>query len=494
MPVTFNYKPLRAFMALLALIMLSFGFARPSTAGTTTYVYDELDRLHQVRFDTNNYIEYNYDEVGNLISKTPVGTIFTSPITTYILNFSAGPNGTLAGTTTQTVNANANATAVTAVPASGYQFVNWTGDNGFATTTVNPLTVATVTASQNITANFAPLPCPVRIALACYPTLQSAYAAAVNNDVIMAQAQTFNESLTANNSISVLIDGGYDTSFTSKQGSTIINGLPLISSGTVRMNNVKISTSAAIVRQLTPPSTYTLTFSAGSNGSLTGNTAQTVNAFFNAAAVTAVPAAGYQFVNWTGDNGFATTTLNPLTVTYVTTSQNITANFATASYTLNFSAGANGTLTGTASQTVNATATATAVTAVPATGYQFVNWTGTNGFVTTTSNPLTVSNVTASQNITANFALPNLPVRVSGTSPAYFSSLQDAYNAVADGATIQAQAQLYTESLAANRNISVTIIGGYTSDYSAVTGVSTMRGAPHISGGTVNLKNFRIAN
>jgi uncharacterized repeat protein (TIGR02543 family) len=42
---------------------------------------------------------------------------------------------------------------------------------------------------------------------------------------------------------------------------------------------------------------------------------------------------------------------------------------------------------------------------VPAAGYYFVDWTGDNGFVTSASNPLSIANVTASQNLTANFAL-----------------------------------------------------------------------------------------
>ncbi len=45
--------------------------------------------------------------------------------TTYILNYSAGTGGTLTGETSQTVNAGANATAVTAVADAGYRFLSW---------------------------------------------------------------------------------------------------------------------------------------------------------------------------------------------------------------------------------------------------------------------------------------------------------------------------------------------------------------------------------
>ena len=83
---------------------------------------------------------------------------------------------------------------------------------------------------------------------------------------------------------------------------------------------------------------------------------------------------------------------------------------AIQSYTLNFTTDGNGFISGTALQTVDYGASATAVTANFNSGYNFQNWTGTGGFATSTTNPLTVSNVTANQNITANFILASAPV------------------------------------------------------------------------------------
>ena len=89
------------------------------------------------------------------------------------------------------------------------------------------------------------------------------------------------------------------------------------------------------------------------------------------------------------------------------------ANYTTATASTNlvvnlsvtFAAGNNGgTVTGSTSQSVGLGGSTTQVTAVPTTGHHFVNWTGTGGFVTSTANPLTVTNITASQVITANFA------------------------------------------------------------------------------------------
>ena len=65
---------------------------------------------------------------------------------------------------------------------------------------------------------------------------------------------------------------------------------------------------------------------------------------------------------------------------------------------------AGATLTGSTSQNVPSGGAASAVTAVAPGGYAFVNWTGTQGFATCASNPLSVSDVTAAYAITAHFA------------------------------------------------------------------------------------------
>ncbi|MDR3388588.1 MAG: hypothetical protein P4L92_16195, partial [Rudaea sp.] len=69
--------------------------------------------------------------------------------------------------------------------------------------------------------------------------------------------------------------------------------------------------------------TYTLTYTAGANGSITGTTPQTVNSGGNGTAVTAVPNAGYHFVQWSDAS-----TANPRTDTNVTANISVTASFA----------------------------------------------------------------------------------------------------------------------------------------------------------------------
>ncbi len=68
-------------------------------------------------------------------------------------------------------------------------------------------------------------------------------------------------------------------------------------------------------------------------------------------------------------------------------------------YTLNYVAGLNGSVTGNLSQTVNSGANGTAVDAVADLGYHFVNWSDSS-----TADPRTDTNVTANHTYTANFA------------------------------------------------------------------------------------------
>jgi uncharacterized repeat protein (TIGR02543 family) len=262
------------------------------------------------------YVIGGSDNTGTIFSDVQYAKINEQSQLTHAVTFVESAGGTISGSLYQVITDGEDCAQVTAVPGTGCQFVNWTGDGGFVTTTDNPLTVSNVTADMTITANFA-------------------------------------------------ID------------------------------------------------TYTVTFVPGSNGTLTGDTPQSVNYGNNCTAVEAVPNTGYHFIDWTGTNGFVTTTDNPLTVTNVTANMTITANFTIDTYTVTFVPGSNGTLTGVTPQAVNYGNNCSAVEAVPNTGYQFFNWTGTNGFVTTTANPLTVSNVTADMTITANFLYTNLTGRVT---------------------------------------------------------------------------------
>ncbi len=159
------------------------------------------------------------------------------------------------------------------------------------------------------------------------------------------------------------------------------------------MGDITVSASFAI-------NTYTLTYTAGANGTINGTTPQTVNYGANGTAVTAVPDTGYSFVSWS--DGVLTATRTDMNVMANIT---VSASFAINTYTLTYTAGANGTISGTSPQTVNYGANGSAVTAVPDAGYAFVDWSDAS-----TQNPRTDTNVMANISVTANFAAADVSV------------------------------------------------------------------------------------
>ena len=155
------------------------------------------------------------------------------------------------------------------------------------------------------------------------------------------------------------------------------------------------SVTAAGCIEVTGPATYTLTYAADANGSISGDAVQTVVAGGSGTPVTAVADTGYHFVQWSDGS-----TANPRTDTNVTANLSVAASFAIDQYTLTYAAGAHGSISGNASQTVNHGGSGTPVTAVADTGYHFVQWSDGS-----TANPRTDTNVTANLSVAASFAI-----------------------------------------------------------------------------------------
>jgi alpha-tubulin suppressor-like RCC1 family protein len=80
--------------------------------------------------------------------------------------------------------------------------------------------------------------------------------------------------------------------------------------------------------------TYTLTYAAGANGSLTGTTPQTADHGADSTSITAVPATNYHFVNWSDGSS-----ASPRIDSNVTADQSVTANFASSSYSVLYTDG-----------------------------------------------------------------------------------------------------------------------------------------------------------
>ena len=261
---------------------------------------------------------------------------------------------------------------MTAVPATGYHFVKWSDDS-----TVNPRTDASVTANIAVTASFA------------IDTFTLTYTAGSNGTITGTSPQTINYN-TSGSAVTAVPSTGYH--FVKWSDDSTVN--PRTDSSVTA--DIAVTASFAI-------DTFTLTYTAGSNGTISGTSPQTVNYNASGSAVTAVPATGYHFVKWSDDS-----VVNPRTDSSVTANIAVTASFAIDTFTLTYTAGSNGTITGTSPQTVNYNASGSAVTAVPATGYHFVKWSDDS-----TVNPRTDASVTANISVTASFAIDQYTITSS---------------------------------------------------------------------------------
>ncbi len=143
---------------------------------------------------------------------------------------------------------------------------------------------------------------------------------------------------------------------------------------------------------------FSVIFTAGNHGSISGETSQNVTYGDSTTQVTAVPDNGYHFTGWSGD---IDSTDNPLVVQNVTTDMNITANFAINTYTVTPSAGDHGTITPDTPQTVEHGQTVS-FTITPDTGYHIVSVTGTCGG-TLTGNTYTTNPVESDCTVAASF-------------------------------------------------------------------------------------------
>jgi len=166
-------------------------------------------------------------------------------------------------------------------------------------------------------------------------------------------------------------------------------------SGSFAPNTTNYITTAGGQVNLVVLNPYTLFYTAGVNGFISGSTNQTVVSGGSGSAVTAVPAAGYHFVNWSDSS-----TANPRTDSGVGANLNVTASFAPNNYTLTYNAGTNGSISGPTPQSIAYLASGTPVTAIPNTGYHFTSW--SDGI--STSNR-TDTALIGGTNVTASFAL-----------------------------------------------------------------------------------------
>lgn len=111
---------------------------------------------------------------------------------------------------------------------------------------------------------------------------------------------------------------------------------------------------------------------------------------------------------------------------------------------------------------------------------------------------LTVSNGTSTNTVTRTGYItvqscPNPAVRVAGATPVYYSSLQAAYDDAADVDRIHLISSDIAGDFLFNRDISVTLDGGYDCDYTTKVGITALTGTLTISSGTVIIESLALS-
>jgi len=95
-----------------------------------------------------------------------------------------------------------------------------------------------ITVSAQVSVKICPLPARVvGASTTYYSTLQDAYNAALDGDIIQSQAVELTENLSVNLSKTVTLDGGYDCDFTTVVGKTSLKGAITITNGKVEIKN-----------------------------------------------------------------------------------------------------------------------------------------------------------------------------------------------------------------------------------------------------------------
>jgi len=301
-------------------------------------------------------------------------------INTYDVKYSAGANGSITGNASQSVSYGDDALEVTAVPAEGYHFTSWSDGVKAASRTDKG-----VTGSIDVTASFE-----------------------INSYVV-----TFNSNGGSTVAAQSLEHGqkAVKPQDPTREG-FVFGGWYADAGLTTPFNFEAPITGTASAYAKWDVATYSVNF-ADYNGNVIKT--ETVEHGKAATAPTDPERTGYSFKGWSGsfDN--------------VTSDLTITAQYDINTYDVKYSAGANGSITGNASQSVSYGDDALEVTAVPAEGYHFTSW--SDGVKAASR---TDKGVTGSIDVTASFEINSYVVTFNsnGGSTVAAQSLEHGQKAV----------------------------------------------------------------
>jgi uncharacterized delta-60 repeat protein len=228
------------------------------------------------------------------------------------VSFLTSGNGSIDGETSQNIPHGSDASAVTAIPDEGFHFKHWENSSGDFITDQNPLTVTNVVSDTALFAVFEINAHTLSII------------AGDNGSIDGETSQNIPHGSDASAVTAIPDEGFHFKHWENSSGDFITDQNPLT------VTNVVSDTALFAVFEI---NAYTLSFIAGDNGSIDGETSQNIPHGSDASAVTAIPDEGFHFKHWENSSGNFITDQNPLTVTNVVCDSTLLAYFELAALT-----------------------------------------------------------------------------------------------------------------------------------------------------------------
>jgi preprotein translocase subunit YajC len=284
--------------------------------------------------------------------------------------------------------------SISANPASGYQFVGWSGDMGTIDNVNAASTTITMNDDHSIIANFEEIE-------GVYYILTMAVTGSGSTSPAVGQY-----TYTAGTAVPISASAGsgyYFSDWTAAAGS-FTNASSATTTFTMPAQNVTVTAHF----EVSVP--YTLTMAVTGSGSTSPAVGQHTYTAGTAVPISASSGSGYQFVNWTGNVGTIANVSAASTTITMNGNYSITANFEESppipadEYSLTISSTAGGYVSTPGEGTFTRDAgTVVSLEASPYTGYQFVNWTGSVGTIANVNVESTTITMNGNYSITANF-------------------------------------------------------------------------------------------
>jgi uncharacterized repeat protein (TIGR02543 family) len=314
-------------------------------------------------------------------------------IDTHTLTVAAGTGGTItAPPSPVTTHDYGSVVSIIAASATGYHFVDWTGDVSTVDDVNAASTTITMEGDYSITANFA----------------IDTYTLTASNDgngsvTLDPAGGTYDYGTT----VTITPVANTDYHFVSWTGPDAADIIDTDGVYTIVMDADKSVTANFAI------DTYTLTASSSGNGLVTLDPAGGTYDYGTTITLTVVPDANYHFVSWTGPDAGDIIDTDGVYTIVMDADKSVTANFAIDTYTLTASSSGNGLVTLDPAGGTYDYGTTITLTVVPDANYHFVSWTGPDAADIIDTDGVYTIVMDGDKSVTANFAIDMFTLTVS---------------------------------------------------------------------------------